>query len=215
MASIDTVECVIDTTKKTITIPYDETIEEDLKTKNAVFDVIENNIVISGPNFLDFIGSFQTNEDIVKMVENTVPLKVWRTNPAAILPSKARFSDVGYDLTIIDKYKTINDSTIMYDTGIKVSVPIGYYIEIVPRSSMSKTGWMLANSIGIIDVSYTGNLYVALTRTSSNAPELELPFKGFQLIIRKQYYGLIEDMTDVENIGETSRGDGGFGSTNV
>ena len=68
----------------------------------------------------------------------------------AVIPTKAHTTDIGYDLTAIDVYKKISNKITLFETGIAVSPPTGYYIEIVPRSSISKTGYMLANSIGII-----------------------------------------------------------------
>ena len=52
----------------------------------------------------------------------------------------------------------------MYDSYISVQPPEGYYFEIVPRSSISKLGYILTNSIGIIDPSYRGTLKVVLTK---------------------------------------------------
>ena len=69
----------------------------------------------------------------------------------------------------------------------------------------------MANNTGIIDPDYTGNLYVALTKIDKNKPNLTLPFKLVQLVIRKQYSFPLKI---VDKFKETKRGDGGFGSTN-
>jgi dUTP pyrophosphatase len=87
----------------------------------------------------------------------------------------------------------------------------GLYAEIVPRSSLSKSGYMLANSIGIIDCSYKGNLYIALTKIDNTMPDLTLPFRCCQLIFREQIHVDLEEVTSFEE--QTSRGSGGFGST--
>jgi len=84
-------------------------------------------------------------------------------------------------------------------------------LEVVPRSSLSKTGWMLANSVGIIDPSYRGNIMVAVIKVDPNAQPLTLPFRGFQLVVRKQFH---VDMVNADELDETNRGHGGFGSTN-
>lgn len=131
----------------------------------------------------------------------------------AVVPSKVRLSDVGYDLTIINKVKDFNSVTALYDTGIQIQVPFGYYIEIVPRSSLSKSGYMLANSMGIVDNSYNGNLYVALTKVAPEVEEIEFPFKCCQLVLRKQHFMNIKVQT--EQLDMTHREDGGFGSTNT
>jgi deoxyuridine 5'-triphosphate nucleotidohydrolase len=143
----------------------------------------------------------------------TLPqIKVFRHDENAILPSKTRVSDAGYDITIIKEAKKLTDNTTLYDTGIKLDIPNGYYVEIVPRSSISKSGYILANSVGIIDQSYRGNILVALTKTCPTAADIELPFRCCQMIIRKQIYGKIIECP--EDFNETSRNEGGFGSTN-
>lgn len=138
---------------------------------------------------------------------------VFKTCPDAITPSKSRTSDVGYDLSIIRKVKSLTANVSLYDTGIKIRVPHGYYTEIVPRSSLSKSGYIMANSIGIIDRSYNGNLYVALAKIDESAPEIIFPFRCCQLIFKKQYHLQISETPyDLE---ATARGEGGFGSTGV
>lgn len=130
----------------------------------------------------------------------------------AILPTKAYDTDVGYDLTIISKVKDFSDKISMFDTGLSI-VPTcnDYYVEILPRSSFSKTGYILANSVGIIDPTYTGTLKVVLMKVDDSLPNITLPFKGFQLVVRKVERS---EMIVVESLEETARGDGGFGSTN-
>ena len=132
----------------------------------------------------------------------------------AVLPSKAYPNDAGYDLTLIKISKDMSrnrQTIIMFDTCIGVCPPDGYYTEVVPRSSLSKTGYMLANSVGIIDASYRGSIKVVLTGDTS-LPDLELPFKGFQLILRKLEDAVVEEVNDLDT---TARGDGGFGSTDT
>jgi len=115
-------------------------------------------------------------------------------------------------LTIIKKIKDFNSKTALYDTGIKIEIDEGYYTEIVPRSSISKFGYILANSIGIIDNNYRGNLMIALTKICDDAPDIQLPFKCCQLLIRKQ---ISADLFEVrsDDLTETERNEGGFGST--
>lgn len=137
-------------------------------------------------------------------------LQVVKTHENAIMPSRAHPLDIGLDLTAIKKHKTLPHGVIMYDTGIAVKPPEGYYIEILPRSSISKTGWMLANSVGTIDPNYTGNLYIALAPVHPDVPEIELPFCKCQLVVRKAEY---LDVTEVSSLDDTDRGSGGFGST--
>lgn len=160
-------------------------------------------------NYLQFINLLHKVHKQAKLQT----CKIWRVNNDAILPSKVRESDVGYDLTIIKKHKQLNSVTALYDTGIKLDIPFGMYVEVAPRSSLSKSGYMLSNSIGIIDPSYVGNIYVALTKVDPDAPEIEFPFRCCQLIFKEQkHVNIVETTEQLEN---TGRGDGGFGSTNL
>ena len=141
-----------------------------------------------------------------------MPIKCIRKDSNAVLPAKAHYSDIGWDLVAIREHKVINEDIIMYDTGIVAIPPKGYYLEILPRSSISKTGWMLANSVGTIDPDYRGNLYIVLTRVVKSMPKIELPFCKCQLVLRKIEKACLVEVTE-EEIDITQRGSGGFGST--
>lgn len=186
-----------------------------------------NHLIYNDVNVIDFMGIIYKNDInfiynkflyhnylyILNNIKcNELPfVKVYKTINDAVIPNKCRESDVGYDITIINKVKSFNDKTTLYDTGIKVSIPNGYYIEIVPRSSLSKSGYMLSNSVGIIDQSYRGNIFISLTKIDENSPEIELPFRCCQMIIKKQIYVNMMHVTD--DFEKTSRNDGCFGST--
>ena len=131
-------------------------------------------------------------------------------SPNAIIPQKAGPNEVGYDLTLIKLVKTYGTKTTMYDTDISVEPSPGYYTEIIPRSSLSKTGYIMSNSVGIIDPTYRGTLKICVTRIDDSLPELTLPCKKFQLIIRKMH---TLPSQEVNNLTTTKRGFGGFGST--
>lgn len=168
---------------------------------DELLEVVNELITHTGQIGIDRFGwifSQIQNFSIVKCKEN------------AVIPKKAHASDSGYDVTIIDVVKQLNTKTTLYGTGIKVTPPHGYYFELVPRSSISKTGYILANNIGIIDRSYTGEIMVALTKINEDSPNIELPLKIAQLIPRQfiHFFPKIVDSTP-----ETSRGTGGFGST--
>lgn len=136
---------------------------------------------------------------------------VAKTLDNAVFPSKTRVSDSGYDLTLIDIWKTIGETT-FYDTGIRVKPPFGYYFMVVPRSSLSKTGYRLVNSVGIIDRSYIGSIKVALQKVDKTMPDIELPAKLMQMILMPVIHITPEIVDDFE---KTHRGDNGFGSTGV
>jgi dUTP diphosphatase len=137
-------------------------------------------------------------------------LKVTRSHPDAVLPSKAHESDAGYDLVIIGVYKVLSPHVTLYDTGIKLAPCPSVYNEIHARSSLMKKGYMIANNVGIIDNQYRGSLLVALYKFDPSLPDLELPCKAAQLIPRRM---LEMKVIEVSELDETKRGEGGFGST--
>lgn len=167
-------------------------------------------ILLTGTNLIDFLGDIYPIRHLTELFP-TVVCKFNKSVPEAVTPTKVRLSDVGYDLTVIKEHKKLNSVTSLYDTGIKMTIEPHFYIEVVPRSSLSKSGYMLSNSMGIIDPGYTDNIYVALTKVDPHAPPITFPFKCCQLIIRPVYQAVIEE--SVSGLESTHRGEGGFGST--
>lgn len=128
----------------------------------------------------------------------------------AVAPSKERVSDSGYDLTVVDVVKKFHNKTTLYTTGIKVQPAFGWYLDVVPRSSIIKSGYMLANNVGVIDRAYNGEIMIALIKVDESAPDLELPCRIAQMIPRRIAH---VDFVQVDDIERTTRNDGGFGST--
>jgi len=164
--------------------------------------------------------------------------KIKLLDDRAEVPTRAHESDTGYDLRMID-VKTITGDTIYFRTGIAVQPPEGHYFEIVPRSSLSKLPLALANSVGIVDEHYRGEILVAIKvlhselgknlgrqafpggiitifdkkpRSLYDVANLILSQKPVltQLILKER---LSTDFEEVAELGKTERGDGGFGST--
>ena len=116
-------------------------------------------------------------------------VRLMKKHEDAILPSRAFPTDVGLDLTAIAIHQRLPSSgAILYRTGWVAQAPPGCYLELVPRSSISKTGWILANGVGTIDPHYTGELYIALNRLNPEVPELTLPFCACQIVVRQAIY---------------------------
>jgi dUTP pyrophosphatase len=138
-------------------------------------------------------------------------LLVQKLTSNAVVPSKAHPLDSGFDVTIV---RTVNSEfgpgVVLYGTGLVIRPPDGHYVDLVARSSLCKLGWGFANSVGIIDAQYRGELCLPLYKLSQNAAELMLPMKVGQLIVRRL---AITDCREVELISQTSRGTGGFGSS--
>ena len=190
------------------------------------------NLAWSGNNALDFLDKLYKNSKfrLSRKYELYLDISTWvpsvsysryykndhckwsKTRMDAVSPSKERASDSGYDLVLLEKIKTVGKVE-FYDTGIKVKPNFGYYFQVVPRSSISKTGYMLANSVGIIDRTYLGNIIIALTKIDESMPDLVLPIRLAQMIPMPIVHFELEEVESFD-VNETHRGEGGFGSTN-
>lgn len=155
---------------------------------------------------------------------STQTLKYVLCHDDAMPPTRAHKYDTGFDVNLVKIVKEYPDVGVtLYSTGVKVQCPPGFYIDLVPRSSMSKTGYMLANSVGIIDQNYTGEILAAIKKINTSDDienKIHLPCKMVQLVPRQWHYMETEQVVSIEArsayapYGATSRGDGGFGSTN-
>lgn len=209
-----------------------KSIEENIGVRGIVSDS-DTCITFSGVNCLDFLAKIYEgsspqcrlsdkyeqfcrlltyyNSDIDRTWTNNSFKCLWKKTDKDALPlRKNRCSDSGYDLALIRKEKQLNPFVALYDTGISVSPPPGYYFDVVPRSSISKTGYMLANNTGIIDASYSGSIKVALFKMDDSIPDLVLPNYMVQLIPRKYVHFALQEVNELE---QTERSDKGFGST--
>lgn len=193
---------------------------------NIPCNVFEDYIIYKNSNTIDLLGLLYSNIDkiynkriyykyldIINDGYELSKIKVFKSFEEAILPSKSRNSDAGYDLTIVKEVKKLTNNTTLYDTGIKLLIPNGYYVEVFPRSSLSKSGYMLANSVGIIDQGYTGNILIALTKIDTNKDDFVMPFKCCQFILKKQVYSELIYCDDLNKLEKTDRNEGGYGST--
>jgi dUTP pyrophosphatase len=96
------------------------------------------------------------------------------------------------------------------DLGYKAEQNFGYML--VPRSSISKTPLRLSNSIGIIDKSYRGKVMVKIDNNSNSDFNMNEGSCYFQIV---SFSGILPKYKLVDNINNTKRGDGGFGSTTL
>lgn len=138
------------------------------------------------------------------------PLFRWaRTSSDAVAPYKRAASDSGFDLTLIG-HGNKHGAVEFFRTGIRIDPAFGWYFDLVPRSSISKTGYMLANSIGVIDRAYVGEIIVPLVKIDPAAPDLELPARVVQIVPRQV---IAAQLVEVDELGDTLRGANGFGSS--
>ena len=135
---------------------------------------------------------------------------VKRVSEYAQLPTRGSKDAAGLDLYCPFHIKVPADSQKKIPLGIAVEIPKGHMGLLVPRSSMSKTPLRCANSVGIIDADYRGELSIAYENVSCSDYTIFRGDRIAQLIIVPI---AIVDVEEAQTLSETERGDGGYGST--
>jgi dUTP pyrophosphatase len=137
-------------------------------------------------------------------------VKIKKLHKDAIIPSYAKPGDAGMDLTAVNISFDEFDNLVC-ETGIAVEIPKGYVGLVFPRSSISKYALHLRNSVGVIDSGYRGEI---LVKFGYAAEQLiyKKDDKIAQLVIIPYPQVTFEE---VEELSETERGEGGFGSTTI
>lgn len=137
-------------------------------------------------------------------------LKVKRLVEHAMLPTQATEHSAGLDLYAIDYYHDHEYGFHEYGTGIAVEIPEGHVGLIFPRSSISKTGYALANCVGVIDSDYRGEIKFRFREVEENLPKYEAGDRVGQLIVMP--YPQVS-LVEAKELSSTDRGTGGFGSS--
>ena len=131
------------------------------------------------------------------------------------LPKYSTIYSAGMDLRAnIDKPITLNPlNRILVKTGLFIELPIGYEAQVRPRSGLAfKRGVSVLNSPGTIDADYRGEIGVILINLSDNDFIIEDGERIAQMVINKHEQA---DWIEVNDLDETERGIGGFGSTGI
>jgi dUTP pyrophosphatase len=125
------------------------------------------------------------------------------------------FPNAGFDLFCPENLQTINNSTFCLDTKIVCSMTnqqnefLSYYL--FPRSSIIKTPLRLSNSVGIIDSGYRGNIKAVFdVKLDYNIEKYSRLVQICSPTLKKIYVRIVDN---IEDLGITERGSGGFGST--
>jgi dUTP pyrophosphatase len=127
----------------------------------------------------------------------------------AVLPSRGSLYSAGLDLYSIEDLSIQPKQRILARTGLAVAIPEGHYGRIAPRSGLAlRTGLDVLS--GVIDADYRGEIGCLLYNTGDETIELPAQSKICQLIIEKI---ITPDAVWADEIDETDRGSGGFGST--
>lgn len=152
--------------------------------------------------------------EILKQIEvprERVKVEIKKLVPDAILPEYAHKTDAGADVFAIEETPIPPHKTVLVKTGISVAIPVGYEIQVRPRSGLSlKTELRVANAPGTIDSDYRGEICVIMSNTGNLTQTIKKGDKIAQLVIAP--VPMIE-WVEVDELSSTERGEGGFGST--
>ncbi len=140
-------------------------------------------------------------------------IKIKKLKENAIIPTRGSEYAAGYDLyaccddvVIIEPHKTVK-----IGTGLSIELPNKYFGAIFARSGLAtKNGLRPANAVGVCDSDYRGEYTIAL-HNDTDSPQVINPTDRIAQLIVIPY--LQVDFVEVDNLGETKRGDNGFGST--
>lgn len=141
-----------------------------------------------------------------------IPVKFTKMTSEAVTPSHGRFGDAGYDLSSLEDIILEPFERKLIKTGISIELPLGFAALVIPRSGNAiNKGLSLVNTPGLIDSNYRGELKAIAINLDPKTPiEIRKGDRIAQLIIIKAEE---VDFTEVDELSETERGSGGFGSS--
>ena len=135
-------------------------------------------------------------------------IKFKKLNPNAVMPRMGTTGAAGFDLTAVSL--KVTETTIKYETGIAVEIPPGYVGLVFPRSSVCKTGLSLANGVGVIDQDFRGSISLVFYKGAELIEAYSCGDRIGQLVIVP--IPSVE-FVEADELSETERGAGGYGST--
>ncbi|KAF8076089.1 dUTP pyrophosphatase [Lyophyllum atratum] len=136
-------------------------------------------------------------------------LLIKRLSEKARLPTRGSPLSAGYDLYSAEKKVIPAHGKALIDTQISIAVPVGTYGRVAPRSGLASK-FMIDTGAGVIDADYRGVVFVLLFNLSDKDFQVLEGDRIAQLIIERIY---TPEVLEVEDLDETLRGAGGFGST--
>ena len=137
-------------------------------------------------------------------------VRIKKINPSAVIPTYAKEGDAGMDLVAT---KIISNTTfdVTYGTDLAMEIPKGFVGLVFPRSSIRKYELILSNSVGVIDSGYRGELQATFKKENGLD---SLAYKVGDRIAQIMIIPHPEiEFEEVDDLSDTERGDGGFGST--
>lgn len=142
-----------------------------------------------------------------------VTIKIQKIKDNAIIPKYAHEGDAGVDLYSTEEYLIKPGERVLVSTGIKMAIPKGHEAQIRPKSGLAlKHGLSIVNTPGTIDSGYRGEVGIIIINLGKEEYKIEKGKKVAQMVINQ-----VEEATfeEVKELDETTRNEGGFGSTGL
>ena len=146
-------------------------------------------------------------------------VRIKKLHPDAVIPKYAKAGDAGLDLTAVTKSYD-RDGNVVYGTGLAFEIPDGYVGLVFPRSSLSSLDIALSNCVGVIDSGYRGEVTVKFK------PAMLFNREQRPIILNNRIYEVGERVAQIiiipypkiefiesDELSETERGTGGYGSS--
>ena len=145
--------------------------------------------------------------------------RIFKCHPDAQIPAYQTEGAAGFDLHSIEDIVIPPGRRYLVRTGLKVSVPVGFELQIRPRSGLAlKYGVTVLNSPGTVDSDYRGEVGALLINHGLEAFAIKKGDRIAQGVLGRPgryYVTRIDEVSSEEELGATERGTGGFGSTGV
>lgn len=140
-------------------------------------------------------------------------IRIKKLDKDAVIPHRGSSQAAGYDLYAKGQEETViaPHKTVLVKTGIAAEIPDGYFGAVFARSGIAlKQGLRPANCVGVIDSDYRGEIMVALHNDTDEERVIAGKERIAQLVIMPY---LAVEFEETEELSDTIRGAGGFGST--
>lgn len=155
--------------------------------------------------------SVALTEELSLNLRERISVKIKKINDNAVIPTYAHTTDAGADIFAVEDVTIAAGETKIIPTGIQMEIPMGYEVQIRPRSGMSaKTKIRVANAPGTIDSSFRGEVGIILENIGELDYNIKVGDKIAQMMIAETPMMKFEEVSELSS---TERGNGGFGST--
>lgn len=163
---------------------------------------------------LEEVGVLAPQSDIGQVVKLVIPtpINTIQVNYVAGEHFKGFFhatdGSAGYDVAASQQHTILPGEICKIHTDVRIAVPRTHVALLYPRSGLASKGIMLANSVGVIDSDYLGELLVALYNATEHIYTVRVGDRIAQLVITERWQ---VEFNEVQQLEATNRGEGGFG----